>query len=101
MFVVLFILLGKSLRKGRDDYNLQLIISADDPQGDELEKIMEILKQYCVMVDLRRIDEQQGIFEAVFLIEMKDFNSFAKAKSALQDVSNVKSISFLDSKRST
>jgi hypothetical protein len=35
LFVVLFILLGESLHKGRDDYNLQLIISADDPQGDE------------------------------------------------------------------
>jgi uncharacterized membrane protein YhiD involved in acid resistance len=98
LFVVSFIYFGKSLSKGKDDFNLHLIVSADKPQGDELENIMSILKQNCTMVNLRRIDEQEEIFEVTFLIETKDFESFAKVKASLNNISNVKSISFLDSK---
>ena len=66
----------------------------------ELTKIVDVLKQYCKLADLRRLDQDDKIFEALFVVEMDDTESLQKTRQALLSFDPQLQITFLDNKGS-
>ena len=78
-FIALF-LISKSLLYKKVIYqnqNLILTISSQDPVKDQMNAIVQILKQYCTKVDLKRFDEANNMLEMSFIIEVEDFEKMS------------------------
>ena len=78
--------------------NLYLTISTQNPEKINADKIIEILKEYCLKVHLRRLDETKDIIELAFLIEFDNFQKLNDAKVALQSIDESLVIKYLDNK---
>ena len=76
--------------------NLYITIISDKSQPVELSTVMEILKEFCSAVDLRRFDETKEVLEVTFRVGFDDIARFEKAKERLQQLNENMEISFLD-----
>jgi hypothetical protein len=76
--------------------NLYITIVSDKSQPVGLSAIMEILKEFCSAVDLRRFDETKEVMEATFRVGFDEIARFEKAKARLQQLNENMEISFLD-----
>jgi len=97
-FIVIIgiIFLKHLLSRQGDDQNLNLTIYSDSPQQIKLKQLIETLQKHCLLVNLKRFDENDESFEAHFLIKIKDFDKLNEAKEALKKLSSSIKISFLD-----
>lgn len=97
-FIAIFLISKNNLYKKKtyENQNLILTISSQEPIKNQLDSIVEILKQYCSKVDLKRFDENEKSLEASFKIEMDEFNKMSKIKIALQEKFERLTISFID-----
>ena len=78
--------------------NLHLTIQSSDPEKINIEKIIDILRNYCNVVDLRRLDETCEYLEVSFMIEAEDFVQLNIAKKELQKINHEVKITFLDNR---
>ena len=78
--------------------NLHLTIQSSDPEKINIEKIIDILRNYCNVVDLRRLDETCEYLEVSFMIEAEDFVQLNIAKNELQKINDEVKITFLDNR---
>jgi len=78
--------------------NLHLTIGSDNAKKISIDTLLGILKKNCDVVDLRRLDETKEIFEASFMIEVRDFKQLNKAKNEIQKLNESLTITFLDNK---
>ena len=92
------IILSSRYHKTENNQNLYLTVSCNEPQKIGLEQIVDTLKKYCPIVDIKRFDETEGILEASFLIEFDNFKNLTNAKSELRKLSKSIKITFLDNK---
>ena len=83
-------------KKENGHQNLYITIISNKSQKLELSSIMEILKEFCSSVDLRRFDETKDVLEVTFHVGFDDIVKFEKAKSRLQQLDENIEISFLD-----
>ena len=83
-------------KKENGHQNLYITIISNKSQKLELSSIMEILKEFCSSVDLRRFDETKDVLEVTFRVGFDDIVKFEKAKSKLQQLDENIEISFLD-----
>ena len=83
-------------RDGVSHPNLYITIASDKSQAVELSVIMEVLKESCLFVDLRRFDETKEALEVTFRVGFDNITKFEKAKSRLQQLNENMEISFLD-----
>lgn len=88
----------KRVRRTEDDQNLYLTISSHNPQKADLDGIVQVLKNHCTAVSLRRFDDTSQQLEAVFLVEFEDFPQLEATKSDLQLLGDEVKVSFLDGK---
>jgi hypothetical protein len=88
--------LMKRTRRTEDDQNLYLTVSSHNPQMADLDGIVQVLKNHCAAVSLRRFDDNSERLEAVFLVEFEDFAQLQATKSDLQTLGDEIRISFLD-----
>jgi len=99
IIILLIVIIAKKFSKNYyDNQNLHLTIQSNNPDKISIETILEILKNNCDVVDLRRFDETNEILEASFMVEARDFTQLSKAKDELQKFSETLKITFLDNK---
>ena len=96
--ILLILWLRHFFYKSADSQNLLITILTHNPHKIELEKIVDILKTYCLAVNLKRFDENSKVFEATFLVEFENLKQLQKAKSDLQRTNESIEITFLDNK---
>jgi hypothetical protein len=92
------IILMKSRSIKKQNQNLVLTITSDGQSKASLDPIVGKLKEHCAAVNLKRVDETKTFFEATFLVEFPDFESFTKCKKQLHDLDDSLKITFLDNK---
>ena len=99
-FFMLIVVIGfKNFGRRKEvDQNLVLTISSRNPQKLSLDEILDILKQYCSVVNFKRLDERKDILEATFLVEFDKFENFNQGKLKLQELNDSIQITFLDNK---
>ncbi len=98
LFIALF-LIGKNrlIRKSNDEnQNLILTVSTEHPSVNQIDKIVEILKQYCSSVTLKRFDENENSLETSFIVEFENFDQINKTKNKLQEKYKDLTISLID-----
>jgi hypothetical protein len=96
---VFFIWLNNRYQKPLENQNLYLTISRNQPGTVDLKKVVEVLKQFCTAVKLKRTDESENAMEASFLVEFDDFYQLENAKTAIRDLDKSIAITFMDNSR--
>lgn len=85
-------------RKSEENQNLYFTIASQAPHKIELKQIVETLKEHCPAVSMKRFDETRESIEASFLVEFDNFDQLQATKSALQELSDLVKITFLDNR---
>ncbi|MFC1652403.1 DUF4956 domain-containing protein [Planctomycetota bacterium] len=96
--IVLILVLGGHRSRKDENKNLHLTISSQHPEEIPLAVLVGTIKQHCAVADLKRFDETGQVIEAVFALEIDDFEALNHMKLALQELSQEMRITFLDSK---
>ena len=99
IIIICFILLKGLIHKSIDNQNLYLTITSNAPQKIEVSSIVDILKQHCSEIELKRFDETKDTIEAAFLAEFIDLKHLEQGKTELQLLNDTLKISLLDNKR--
>jgi hypothetical protein len=85
--------------KKPDDYqNLHLTVACEGGPKLELERVVEIIKQHCSKVVLKRFDEHQDLFQAIFLVEMDAIENLEGTKTGLQLLNEAVRVTFSENK---
>ena len=63
-----------------------------------LEEIVNILKEHCSSVNLKRFDEVEDVIQSSFLVEFDDFSQLNQCKRKLRKLDDHIQIKFLDNK---
>lgn len=98
LFIALY-LIGKNIlykRSNNENQNLIITISTSNPHKDQLNGLIEILKKYCLKVDLKRFDESNSDLETSFIVEFDSFDQINTAKNQLQKKYENLTISLID-----
>jgi len=98
IIAVIVIVTKKFSSKSQSGQNLYLTVQSEGNDKINIESIVDILKQHCEEVHLRRFDETKEAVEASFLVELIDFEAMARAKTELQALNKDTVITFLDNK---
>jgi uncharacterized membrane protein len=85
-------------RKFTNNQNLYLTLQSEGSKKIGMDAILEILKVNCDVVELRRLDETNGLLEASFMVEAQNFDQLHNAKIELQKLNDSLKITFLDNK---
>ncbi len=94
----IIIIMGTFLKEFHDNQNLYLNIESNKAQKINISDILEILRNSCKVVALKRLDETDQILEVSFIVEAENFSQLNKAKDELQQLDNTLKITFLDNK---
>ncbi|MCD4781225.1 MAG: DUF4956 domain-containing protein [Candidatus Omnitrophica bacterium] len=100
VIIVVGLMLTKRHHQREDGGNLYVTVLSHHPGQMSLEQIASILKEHCLLVDMKRFDESQEVLEASFLVEFSTFEHLTKMKNALKSLSDSVTITFLDHKGS-
>lgn len=98
IIIVSIIWLRNIFHKKEENQNLHLTISSQNKENVGLDKIIELLKKYCNVVNLKRFDETGDMIEASFLVEFENIEQLYNSKSELQELNDAVKITFLDTK---
>ena len=96
--ILAIIFIRKFLAKEDDHNNLHLSIISKNPKDIILNDIIDVLKKYCVSVNLKRLDESAEVIEVAFSVDFDDFSLLNKVKIELQKLDNTLKITLLDNK---
>lgn len=96
--IALVIIVRSFFIRGQDKQNLNLLISAPKGLGVTLDQIEEVLKNNCRSLRLRRFDQNNGDFEASYLVEFDKIEHFNKNRNELLGLNENLSISYMDSR---
>lgn len=75
--------------------NLVLTISNSSDKSLDENKILELLREHCSTIDLRRLDEVNNSTELSLNVEFNDFDSIIRAKNALKSIGDIQ-FSFIE-----
>ena len=98
IIALIVILTKKYSLKMDDNKNLIFNISIKPSKNINLGQLIEILKNHCTMVSIRRFDESKDIFDASFSVNILDIYSLSKLKDDLLALDDSVNINFLDNK---
>jgi len=98
--IILGIIIGRKLlfKKERITEHLNLVVSSKSSDKVTINTVVEILKEHCSVINLKRFDESPGIFEAAFLVDFEDFHKLNDINNALQSLDNSISLKYIDNK---
>jgi uncharacterized membrane protein YhiD involved in acid resistance len=96
---VFFIWLNNRAPKPLESQNLYLTISTSNPLDFDLKQAVEVLKNHCKAVKLKRTDESPDALEASFMVEFEDYYQLEQAKAGLKKLDKAIAISFMDNSR--
>lgn len=97
--ICIVVMLRKRVRTLDDSQNFYLTITTSGENKVSLEKIIEILQQYCLGINVKRFDETKETLEATFVIELDNIQKLQIAKSELQKLNSSMNITFLDNRQ--
>jgi len=69
--------------KADENKNLFLTISGNRDESFDLTQLAALLRQHCLSVDLKRLDESRDEMEAIFVVEFDDFDKLQDARSGI------------------
>jgi hypothetical protein len=84
--------------RSEENQNLFLTVSSHNPEKVELEEIVQVLKNHCSAVSLKRFDDTKEMVEAAFLVEFDDFPRLQAARADLQKLGENIRVIFLENK---
>lgn len=97
--ISVIIIISKTFFIEKDQHqNLHLTINSSNPESIMTDKIIKVLKQYCLSVSLKRLDETNEMIELSFLVQFSNFDQLNKTKTALKEIKGIFNLSFLDNK---
>ena len=75
-----------------------LFITIKSEKRDDLflESINSILKKYCRIIDLKRLDESEETLEYTFMINFRDVKDLDQIKNKIREFDKTVNISFID-----
>jgi len=76
--------------------NIYVQISSESKESISLGKIVSVLNKFCNAVDLKRLDENNKLFEASFLVEFDGYEKLDLTKKALKEIDKSMTFSFID-----
>lgn len=76
-----------------------MILTLTGEDSPPLQELVALLKEGCQTLDLRRLDQGTGFFEAVFLIEFEGLEQCDELLLALRETWNGLSVSVIDNRR--
>ena len=96
-FIISLLIFGRHFYYKKDEgYNLYLTVSGKPSKELTLKQIVDVLKENCSAVHLKRFDQSDNLLEASFLVEFSSFSEMDKAKGELENLSKTITISYLD-----
>jgi|TARA_B100001971_G_scaffold108778_1_gene99929 uncharacterized membrane protein YhiD involved in acid resistance len=98
VIIVSVIIFRNHFKPEQSIQNFYLTVYNNNSDKVRLDKIVSIIKENCLAVDLTRFDEDDKSLESTFRIECQDFNQLNKCKTELQKINKSLKISFLDNK---
>lgn len=75
--------------------NLIITLSNITDEALDEQKILELLRNHCTKIDLRRLDEINDATELSLNVEFNDFDSIINAKNELKSIGNIQ-FSFIE-----
>lgn len=75
--------------------NLIVTISNTSEEGLDENRIVDLLRNHCTKIDLRRLDDANNSTELSLNVEFNDFDSIIKAKKDLKSLGNIQ-FSFIE-----
>lgn len=75
--------------------NLIVTISNTSEEGLDENRIIDLLRNHCSKIDLRRLDDANNSTELSLNVEFNDFDSIIKAKNDLKSLGNIQ-FSFIE-----
>ena len=97
VIILIIILRKKFVYRSKENQNLHLNVSTQNPDKIDLKQIVTILNNYCSAVNMKRFDETNEMLEASFSVEFSDYEQIEKVRSDLSKLSKSVKITFLDS----
>ncbi len=91
-------LLRYYLRRTEDDQNLLLTISSQGDAPVEIGQVVDVLKQHCTAVDLKRLDASGTSLEAAFQVAFDSFEKLEASRDSLFGLNKSVQVTFLDSR---
>lgn len=85
-----------ALFKKRDIQTLLFSVVMPQPQPDELNRIIEVLKRNCYAVNLKRFDSSGETLEALFNVDFDDYDKLQRSGLELQQLNKNVKYSFID-----
>ncbi|OVE76873.1 hypothetical protein BVX98_04195 [bacterium F11] len=85
-------------KKFAEYQNVSLTILSDKSSKFPLEPVIDVLKNSCSKVDLKRLDESHKLTEAIFVLEIQDLSNLMVIKENLKKVDPAISVRFLDTR---
>ena len=90
------ILLKTWNRRTRENSSVFLTVSGRRPGKLTLEQMARILREHCLSVDLKRLDESNDELEATFVVEFENFETLEKARACLAEADQALRLTLLD-----
>ena len=78
--------------------NLHLSVSCEGGQKLELNHVVKIIDENCSKVILKRFDDHQNMFQAIFLVEIDTIEELEKIKNKLQETNETVRITYMENK---
>lgn len=94
IFIIIIIL--HFFKKKDIDNNFILTISSNEKNKIELNDIINILKKYCNVINMKRLDDVNEILEINLQVIFENFNKFQECQQELKKYNKDINITFLD-----
>ena len=85
-------------KKPADYQNLHLSVSYEGGPKLELNHVVKIINENCSKVLLKRFDDHQNMFQAIFLVEIDTIEELEKIKNKLQETNETVRITYMENK---
>ena len=85
-------------KKSVDYQNLHLSVSCEGGPKLKLSHVVKIINENCSKVLLKRFDDHQNMFQAIFLVEIDTIEELEKIKNKLQETNETVRITYMENK---
>jgi hypothetical protein len=92
------IVLTNYFKKSENYQNLHLTVSCEKSPKLELDQVIKIINQNCSRVDLKRSDEHQDMFQAIFQVEINTLQELEITKAGLRELNEAVRITYSENK---
>lgn len=97
LIILLIIIITRKEIINSESSNLYLTISSNNNSHDiDLNKIIDVLNEFCSSVNIKRLDESNDAFEVSFLVEYDNHRKLIDTQKAIEKINSNLKFTFLD-----